>query len=186
MGGLFLEIPGELQTRAKLKKTHPMSEKTYLLADAPSRACWTDRFRWLRFVLAACSVIAIIHHWQYHEYNHHWKHGDPLAEKDRYHEKAVKILNSHPLIDGHNDLLIMMRERYAGHITDGFIDKFEHGGLEGQVDVPRIKDGHMGGAFWSAFWLCQNNISDYSDEAYGPGTKLFQTRGRSFHVLIRS
>jgi membrane dipeptidase len=73
------------------------------------------------------------------------------------------------ITDGHNDLLIMLRARYRNSIYDnGFAKKFEEGGLEGHVDIPRMKKGHYGGAFWSAFMPCQKNVSDYSNESYAP------------------
>jgi membrane dipeptidase len=34
------------------------------------------------------------------------------------------------------------------------------------VDLPRLKEGKNGGAFWSAFVPCPANWSDFSDENY--------------------
>lgn len=36
----------------------------------------------------------------------------------------------------------------------------------GHVDLPRLRAGMNGGAFWSVFWPCPENGSDYSDGAY--------------------
>ncbi|KAE9974198.1 hypothetical protein BLS_005170 [Venturia inaequalis] len=84
-------------------------------------------------------------------------------------ERAIKILSENPLIDGHNDLLIMLRERYRNSIYNSdFAEKFEKGGLAGHVDIPRMEKGHYGGAFWSAFLPCQQNLSDYSNASYAP------------------
>jgi membrane dipeptidase len=47
----------------------------------------------------------------------------------------------------------------------------ENGGLAGQLDIPRLKAGRMGGAFWSAFVPCPDNASDFSDAAYAPYVK---------------
>jgi membrane dipeptidase len=69
--------------------------------------------------------------------------------------------------DGHNDLLILLRSKYQNHLYDSeFQDKFENGGLPGHVDLPRIKEGSYGGAFWSAFLPCPKNVTDFSNEAY--------------------
>ena len=38
-----------------------------------------------------------------------------------------------------------------------------------QVDLPRLKDGKQGGAFWSAFTLCPKNGTDFSDANYVEG-----------------
>ena len=77
--------------------------------------------------------------------------------------------------DGHNDLAILIRFLYQNHIYDrNFTQKFEGGGMYGQVDLPRLKEGKVGGAFWSAFTLCPENGTDFSNGNYVDG-KLFLT-----------
>lgn len=41
--------------------------------------------------------------------------------------------------------------------------------MPAQVDLPRLKDGKVGGAFWSAFALCPKNGTDFSDGNYAEG-----------------
>ncbi len=41
--------------------------------------------------------------------------------------------------------------------------------MPAQVDLPRLKDGRVGGAFWSAFVLCPKNGTDFSDANYAEG-----------------
>ena len=41
--------------------------------------------------------------------------------------------------------------------------------MAAHVDLPRLKDGKVGGAFWSAFTPCPKNGSDFSDENYVGG-----------------
>ncbi|KAL9616908.1 MAG: hypothetical protein Q9160_008256 [Pyrenula sp. 1 TL-2023] len=86
--------------------------------------------------------------------------------------RVASILKRTPLIDGHNDLAILLRYLYGNDIKDPeFRGKFENGGLEGHVDVPRLKEGMIGGSFWSAFVLCPANASyDWSDENYAKAT----------------
>lgn len=83
-------------------------------------------------------------------------------------ERAVRILTHTPLFDGHNDLAIFIREKYQNKIhTSEFKSKFENGGMEEHVDIPRLKKGHVGGAFWSSFVPCPVNASyDFSDSVY--------------------
>lgn len=77
---------------------------------------------------------------------------------------------SHTLSDGHNDFAILIRVLYNNKIYDGsFAELFEEGGLPGHVDVPRLKAGQNGGAFWSVFWECPKNASDFSDSTYAEG-----------------
>lgn len=71
------------------------------------------------------------------------------------------------LTDGHNDLAIMIRFLYQNQIYDeNFTKPFTEGGMYGHVDLPRLKDGKVGGSFWSAFVPCPANGTDFSDANY--------------------
>ncbi|KAI9664959.1 MAG: hypothetical protein M1821_006407 [Bathelium mastoideum] len=84
-------------------------------------------------------------------------------------QRAHRILTENPLIDGHNDLLIFLRFLNGNHVySQDFKQKFEQGGLEYHVDLPRIKQGKMGGAFWSAFVPCPPDAWNFSDATYEP------------------
>ena len=78
-----------------------------------------------------------------------------------------------PLTDGHNDLAIMIRAFYNNHIyNETFSKPFADGGLLGHVDIPRLRAGMNGGAFWSVFWPCPENGTDFSDANYAPSLPL--------------
>ncbi|KAF1360206.1 hypothetical protein EJ07DRAFT_165380 [Lizonia empirigonia] len=84
-------------------------------------------------------------------------------------QRAARILQKHPLIDGHNDLMIFIRGKYQNHVYNNeFQEKFENGGLAQHVDIPRLEKGLQGGAFWSAFYVCPSgsNTTDFSDDRY--------------------
>ncbi|OCT46518.1 putative dipeptidase [Cladophialophora carrionii] len=83
-------------------------------------------------------------------------------------ERVSAILNHTPLIDGHVDLAIFIRGRYENKLhTKEFKEKFENGNMEANVDLPRLRKGMVGGAFWSAFVVCPEHASeDFSDEQY--------------------
>ncbi|KAB5531311.1 microsomal dipeptidase precursor [Coniochaeta sp. 2T2.1] len=81
--------------------------------------------------------------------------------------RVSRILTQTPLIDGHNDLAILLRAIYKNKIEDAsFTKPWTEGGLIGHADIPRLRQGQNGGAFWSVFWLCPPNGTDYSDEVY--------------------
>ncbi|KAK3949708.1 membrane dipeptidase-domain-containing protein [Pseudoneurospora amorphoporcata] len=88
-------------------------------------------------------------------------------------ERRVKrILKHTPLIDGHNDLPIMLRWKFNNHINGkNFTTGWEDGTLPGHVDLARLKDGMNGGAFWSLYWPCPANGTDFSDENYLPAVQ---------------
>jgi membrane dipeptidase len=82
---------------------------------------------------------------------------------------AAKILTNHPLIDGHNDLLIAIRARYHNRIyQDNFTKPFENGDFISEFDLARADEGLMGGAFWSAWVPCPADGLDFSNKAYAP------------------
>lgn len=72
-------------------------------------------------------------------------------------------------LDGHDDLAIFVRFMYNSHIySDEFKKDFVQGGMKAHVDLPRLKKGKMGGAFWAAFVPCPAKGLDFSDENYAP------------------
>ena len=83
-------------------------------------------------------------------------------------ERAKAILASTPLIDGHDDLAIFIRGEYKNNVTsDRFKRQFEDGGMPLNLDLPRLRSGQNGGAFWSAFVACPANASyDMTDSNY--------------------
>lgn len=83
-------------------------------------------------------------------------------------QRVTSILEGTPLIDGHNDLAIVIRALYKNKIhTAEFKDKFERGGMPLNVDLPRLTSGMVGGSFWSAFVVCPEDAStDFSDQNY--------------------
>ncbi|ESZ94618.1 hypothetical protein SBOR_5029 [Sclerotinia borealis F-4128] len=98
-------------------------------------------------------------------FHHGWPFGH--QEPKTIEERVNKILTETPLIDGHNDLAILIRSVYQNRIYDEkFTDLFENGGMDSHVDLPRLKAGKNGGAFWSAYAPCPSNWSDFSTENY--------------------
>jgi membrane dipeptidase len=92
-------------------------------------------------------------------------HERPLPQT--IEQRVNRILMETPLIDGHNDLAILIRFLYDNHIyNNNFTKPFEQGGMDAHVDLPRLKEGKVGGAFWSAFVPCPANGTDFSNENY--------------------
>ncbi|HEX7471571.1 MAG TPA: dipeptidase [Candidatus Limnocylindrales bacterium] len=67
---------------------------------------------------------------------------------DAFVERARAILSEAPLIDGHNDLAIALRERVG--LRTSSVDLTGHvDGLD--TDIPRLRAGGVGGQFWSVW-----------------------------------
>jgi membrane dipeptidase len=68
---------------------------------------------------------------------------------DTFLQRALELLGSSPLIDGHNDLAIALRVRVGG-IGVSSVDLREP--VEGlDTDIPRLRAGRVGGQFWSVW-----------------------------------
>ena len=68
---------------------------------------------------------------------------------DDFVRQALELLERSPLIDGHNDLAIALRERVGG-IGVSSVDL--RGAVEGlDTDIPRLRAGRVGGQFWSVW-----------------------------------
>src|SRR5438093_4318981 len=64
-------------------------------------------------------------------------------------ERALDLLESSPLIDGHNDLAIALRTKVGG-IGVSKVDLRQ--AVEGlDTDIPRLRAGRVGGQFWSVW-----------------------------------
>lgn len=63
-------------------------------------------------------------------------------------ERARALLAEHPLIDGHNDLAWELREQ-AGYDLDRLDIRERRPSL--QTDIPRLREGRVGGQFWSVY-----------------------------------
>lgn len=81
-------------------------------------------------------------------------------------QRVEHILRSTPLIDGHDDLPIYIRAVYHNSIYNA---NFTFGeSLRGHVDIPRLRQGRVGGTFWSIYTDCPSNATpnDFSDGVY--------------------
>ena len=68
------------------------------------------------------------------------------AKPDSFRIRALAILRSVPLIDGHNDIPDAIRER-------GGLDSVDSSASQPKLmtDIPRMRAGGMGGQFWAAY-----------------------------------
>src|SRR2546429_4159257 len=72
--------------------------------------------------------------------------GQTVRPSDVYRARAVAILKTVPLIDGHNDIADAIRER-------GGLDSVDFAIRQPKLmtDIPRLRAGHVGGQFWAAY-----------------------------------
>ncbi|KAI0336561.1 hypothetical protein GY45DRAFT_1315961 [Cubamyces sp. BRFM 1775] len=66
------------------------------------------------------------------------------------HKAALIVLQSSPVIDGHIDLPILVRSRFANNVSAVNLAQ----PFPGHVDIPRLREGKVGGFFWSVYVGC--------------------------------
>ncbi len=75
-------------------------------------------------------------------------------------QKVIYLLEQAPLVDGHNDLPDRIRNQFENHLNridlarntkEIKIGFGERGGIPFQTDIPRLRQGHIGGVFFAAY-----------------------------------
>ena len=64
-------------------------------------------------------------------------------------ERAYELLAEHPVVDGHNDLPWALREQVDYDLDRRDIAEDQHAHLH--TDLPRLRQGGVGGQFWSVY-----------------------------------
>lgn len=96
-----------------------------------------------------------------------WHRFSHLTGQNSLDARVTHILTHHPLVDTHIDLPELARRRYNNLINaDNFA--LDQSSFFGHVDIPRMRNGRLGGAFWSVFTSCP---ADWNDTA-ATGTLL--------------
>ena len=62
-------------------------------------------------------------------------------------ERATRILQSAPIVDGHNDLPWVIREKFGGDV-EGYDISVR---AQYDTDLPRLREGIVGTQFWSVY-----------------------------------
>ncbi|GAA5923529.1 dipeptidase [Sporobolomyces koalae] len=88
------------------------------------------------------------------------------------HERALRLLREQPIIDGHIDLPILARYVYANQV-----DSFDlRTATKGHVDIPRLRQGRVGGFFWSVFVPCPEDAGYPPDNEANFTTSTWRVR----------
>ncbi|KAL2762243.1 dipeptidase 2 isoform 1 precursor, partial [Daubentonia madagascariensis] len=80
--------------------------------------------------------------------------GAPSARDLR--ERARVLMRDFPLVDGHNNLPLILRQFSQNRLQDVNLRNFSHG----QTSLDRLRDGLVGAQFWSAYIPCQTQDRD--------------------------
>lgn len=90
-------------------------------------------------------------------------HEEPIDPTD-YAGRTRRVLQQVPLIDGHNDLPWLLRVELHNRI---YSDRFDpHQRLLGHTDIARIRQGQVGGQFWSVYVHCDAAQEHFDDPSW--------------------
>ncbi|KAL4806230.1 membrane dipeptidase-domain-containing protein [Aspergillus unguis] len=81
-------------------------------------------------------------------------------------ERVKRVLLRTPLIDGHNDLPQQPRAISKGKIYDNPKFDLENGFERGMTDIPRLREGAVGGQFFSICVPCLRSAENFSTPEY--------------------
>ncbi|RKL03641.1 hypothetical protein BFJ68_g11385 [Fusarium oxysporum] len=81
-------------------------------------------------------------------------------------ERVRRVLATTPLIDGHNDLPQQPRACFHGQIHNNEKFDLEKGFERGMTDIPRLKQGAVGGQFWSVCVPCLRSAENFTTPEY--------------------
>jgi membrane dipeptidase len=88
----------------------------------------------------------------------------PIDPTD-YALRTKRVLETTPLIDGHNDLPWLLRVELHNRIRDEKFDPRRK--LLGHTDIARMRQGMMGGQFWSVYVHCDAAQEHFDDPSVG-------------------
>ncbi|CAK6436712.1 unnamed protein product [Pipistrellus nathusii] len=71
-------------------------------------------------------------------------------------KQAQALMREFPLVDGHNDMPLVLRQFYRNRLQDVNLHNF----TQGQTNLDRLRDGLVGAQFWSAYVPCQTQGQD--------------------------
>ncbi|XP_005403650.1 PREDICTED: dipeptidase 3 [Chinchilla lanigera] len=70
--------------------------------------------------------------------------------------RARDLMRNFPLVDGHNDLPLVLKQRFQNRLKDVDLHNFSHS----QTSLDRLSDGLVGAQFWSAYVPCYSQNRD--------------------------
>ncbi|KAJ4300696.1 hypothetical protein N0V90_002784 [Kalmusia sp. IMI 367209] len=90
--------------------------------------------------------------------------GEAPVDPTNYAERTKRVLRTTPLIDGHNDLPWQLRIELHNRIYDSGLDLNKR--LLGHTDLARMRQGMVGGQFWSVYVDCDVNQQHFEDPSW--------------------
>ncbi|OIW30408.1 hypothetical protein CONLIGDRAFT_573456 [Coniochaeta ligniaria NRRL 30616] len=123
-----------------------------------SRPQASGAWSWVRYPLVAAGVALALSPLAFL-----WPGENPI-DPTNYAERTRRVLKSIPLIDGHNDLPWQIRIELHNRLQDGRVDFNKK--LLGHTDLQRMRQGMVGGQFWSVYVDCDDQQKHFEDPSW--------------------
>ncbi|XP_030060469.1 dipeptidase 1 [Microcaecilia unicolor] len=75
---------------------------------------------------------------------------------ETFRERAERIMNGTPVIDGHNDLPWQLLSQFNNKLSNVDLNELN----TTHTNIPKLKAGHVGGQFWAAYVPCDTQNKD--------------------------
>ncbi|KAM4723044.1 dipeptidase 1 [Rhinophrynus dorsalis] len=79
-----------------------------------------------------------------------------LVTADRFKDEALRIMSNVPVIDGHNDLPWQLLSKFNNQLTKVNLHTLN----DTHTNIPKLREGKVGGQFWAAFVPCDTQAKD--------------------------
>ncbi|CVL13413.1 hypothetical protein LB506_008605 [Fusarium annulatum] len=145
----------QANTPQSTTSTNNNRDGALVLHASSSATAWWSRFRYP--VITAGIVLFLS------PFTFLWP-GQESIDPTNYAERTKRILKTTPLIDGHNDLPFMLRLELKNRIYDERFDFTNR--LLGHTDLQRLRQGMVGGQFWSVYVDCDEQQKHFEDPSW--------------------
>eukprot|EP00088_Acartia_fossae_P017857 TRINITY_DN2022_c2_g1_i2.p1 TRINITY_DN2022_c2_g1~~TRINITY_DN2022_c2_g1_i2.p1 ORF type:complete len:435 (-),score=105.53 TRINITY_DN2022_c2_g1_i2:983-2161(-) len=87
-------------------------------------------------------------------------------KKEKVRDRVRRVLKKYPVIDGHNDVPFTLKKMYDNDVTKfdfsaNLTSVLPYAAIDSShTDIPRLREGHVGGQFWSAYIRCNTQGKD--------------------------
>ncbi|KAH8690459.1 membrane dipeptidase-domain-containing protein [Talaromyces proteolyticus] len=143
----------------ELERSNQRPDDTSLIVHPQRRSSWGWNWRYtlgvvgIAVILAPITTVAT------------WLGlGEAPIDTTNYALRTRRVLESTPLIDGHNDLPWLLRIELQNRIYGGRFDPTQR--LLGHTDINRMKQGLVGGQFWSVYVHCDKAQKHFEDPSW--------------------
>lgn len=92
-----------------------------------------------------------------------WLQAEAPIDPTDYALRTRRILKTTPLIDGHNDLPWILRVELHNRLHDENKKFDPYQRLLGHTDITRMREGMVGGQFWSVYVHCDESQIHFED-----------------------